>query len=102
MAKRCLAHSFDHLNTSCLVLVRLAHDQRFVGAVLFLLVLVLFVFIRISERVLPMIAKGLQSILVESSSGMCEVMLLLLGREPGGFYPFFRFGHNRPCITALP
>jgi hypothetical protein len=30
-----------------------------------------------------------------------EVMLLLLGRKPGGFYPFFRFGHNRPCITAL-
>src|SRR6516165_533515 len=35
-----------------------------------------------------MIARGLQSILVESSSGMCEVMLLLLGREPGDFIPF--------------
>jgi hypothetical protein len=87
MAKRCLAHSFDHLNTSCLVLVRLAHDQRFVGAVLFLLVLVLFVFIRISERVLPMIAKGLQSILVESSSGMCEVMLSS-DVSLGDFIPF--------------
>jgi hypothetical protein len=29
-----------------LVFVRLAHDRRFVGAVLFLFVLVLFVFIR--------------------------------------------------------
>jgi len=48
-----------------------------------------------------MIAKGLQSILVESSSGMCEVMLLLLECEPGEFYPFFELGHNRPCITAL-
>src|SRR6516165_4183139 len=49
-APACLAHSFDHLHASCLVLVRLAHDRRFVGAVLFLLVLVLvfFVFIRIS------------------------------------------------------
>src|SRR5258706_4029981 len=33
-----------------LVFVRLAHDRRFVGAVLFLFVLVLFVFIRISGR----------------------------------------------------
>jgi hypothetical protein len=33
--------------------------------------------------VLPMITKGLQSInLVESSSGMCGVMLLLLGCGP--------------------
>ena len=34
--------SLDHLKASCLVLVRLAHNRRFVGAVL-----VLFVFIRI-------------------------------------------------------
>src|SRR5467141_3285893 len=33
-----------------LVFVRLAHDRRFVGAVLFLFVLVLFVLIRISGR----------------------------------------------------
>src|SRR6266478_2141768 len=33
-----------------LVFVRLAHDRRFVGGVLFLFVLVLFVFIRISGR----------------------------------------------------
>src|ERR1700738_2570290 len=33
-----------------LVFVRLAHDRRFVGAVLFLFVLVRFVFIRISGR----------------------------------------------------
>ena len=67
-----------------LVFVRLAHDRRLVAAVLFVLflfVLVLFVFIRISGRlVLPMITKGLLSInLVKNSSGMCGVMLLLLG-----------------------
>src|SRR6516164_4872848 len=39
-----------YLKASCLVFVRLAHDRRFVGAVFFLLVLVLFVFIRISGR----------------------------------------------------
>src|SRR5260370_4823408 len=45
-----------------LVFVRLAHDRRFVGVVLFFLI-VLFVFIRISGGiVLPMITKGLQSI----------------------------------------
>jgi hypothetical protein len=31
---------------------------------------------------LPVITKGLQSNLVENSSGMCGVMLLLLGRGP--------------------
>jgi len=53
-----------------LVFVRLAHDRRFVGVVLFVL-FVLFVFIRNSGgTVLPMITKGLQSInLVENSSG---------------------------------
>src|SRR6516165_4803723 len=49
-APACPAHSFDHLKASCLVFVRLAHDRRFVGAVLFLFVFVLFVFIRISGR----------------------------------------------------
>jgi hypothetical protein len=39
--------------------------------------------------VLPMITKGLRSInLVENSSGMCGLMLLLLGCGPRGFYPF--------------
>src|SRR5216683_1605250 len=38
------------LKHHALVVVRLAHDRRFVGAVLFLFVLVLFVFIRISGR----------------------------------------------------
>src|SRR6478672_12600346 len=38
------------LKASALVFVRLAHDRRFVGAVLFLFVLVLFVLIRISWR----------------------------------------------------
>src|SRR6516164_6157181 len=49
-APACLAYSFDHLKASCLVFVRLAHDRRFVGAVLLLVVLVVFVFIRISGR----------------------------------------------------
>jgi len=35
---------------SCLVFVRLAHDRRFVGAVLLFVLFVLFVFIRISGR----------------------------------------------------
>src|SRR5215470_15555356 len=43
------AHSITS-RASCLVLVRLAHDRRFVGAILFLLVFVLFLFIRISGR----------------------------------------------------
>ena len=67
---------------NALVFVRLAHDRRFVGA---------FLFVLSSSSsssssslgsrggiVLPMITKGLQSInLVENSSGMCGVMLLL-------------------------
>jgi hypothetical protein len=68
-----------------LVFVRLAHDRRFVGAVLFLFILfVLVVFIRMSRGgiVLPMITKGLQSInLVENSSGKRGVMVLLLPRQ---------------------
>ncbi len=68
-----------------LVFVRLAHDRRFVGAVVFV-----FVFFLLSSSsgsrggiVLPMIMKRLQSInLVENSSGMCGVMLLLLGFGP--------------------
>jgi hypothetical protein len=47
--------------------------------------------------VLPMIAKGLPSIPVKSSSGMYGAMLLLLGCEPKRFYPIFlRWGDNRP------
>src|SRR6516164_4530915 len=42
-----LAHSSI---TSCLIFVRLAHDRRFVGVVLFLFVLIFVVFIRISGR----------------------------------------------------
>jgi hypothetical protein len=63
-------------------LVRLAHDRRFVGVVLVLFVL--FVFIRIRGcTVLPMITKGPQWInLVENSSRMCCFMLLLLGCGP--------------------
>ena len=75
-----------------LVFVRLAHDRRLVAAVLFVLflfVLVLFVFIRISGR--HRVAhdhERLQSInLVENSSGMCGVMLLLLGCGELGFGP---------------
>src|SRR5215475_12369540 len=48
IAAACLA--CDHPKTSGLVFVRLAHDRRFVGAVLFLFVLVFFVFIRIAGR----------------------------------------------------
>jgi hypothetical protein len=73
---------------SCLVFVRLAHDRRFVGAVL-LFVLVLFVFIRISGR--HRVAHDREGTPVdpgESSSGMCVVMLLLLECDAGGFYPF--------------
>ena len=74
-----------------LVFVRLAHDWRFVGAVLFVFFLVLFVFIRISGR--RRVAHdheelGLQPIkLVGNSSGMCWVMLLLLGCGPWGIVP---------------
>ena len=70
-----------------LVLVRLAHDRRIVGAVVFfVLVLFVLIIIRISGGiVLPTITKGLQSILVESASGRCEVMFLLLGCYPRGF-----------------
>ena len=56
--------------------------------------------------VLPMIAKGLPSIPVKSSSGMYGAMLLLLGCEPKRFHPIFlRWGNNRPlhnraCRTA--
>jgi hypothetical protein len=64
-----------------LVFVRLTHDRRFV--VLFVIVVVLVVFIRVSgDIVLPMITKGLQSIdLAENSSAMRGVMLLLPPRQ---------------------
>jgi hypothetical protein len=56
-----------------LVFVRLAHDRRFVGEVLFLFVLSSSSGSR-GGIVLPMIKKGRQSInLVENSSGMCVV-----------------------------
>jgi hypothetical protein len=61
-----------------LVFVWLAHDRQFVGAILVLLVV--FVLVRmISGRRLTIITKGFQSIkLVENSTGMRGVMLLLL------------------------
>jgi hypothetical protein len=51
--------------------------------------------------VLPMITKGLQSInLEETSSGMCGVMLLLLGCGPLGILPLLlRF---RMRVSAAP
>src|ERR1700704_2678566 len=47
-----------------------------------------------------MITKGLQSInLVENSSGICGVMLLLLGCGPWGILPF-RFGFRMRVTVA--
>jgi hypothetical protein len=50
-----------------------------------------------------MITKGRQSInLVENSSGMCGVMLLLLGCALWGFYPGFTDRQDRwppSCLT---
>jgi hypothetical protein len=86
------------LNASCLVLVRLAHDWRFVGAVVVLFVLVLF--IRISGRhCVAHDREGLQSILVETSSGMCGVMLLLLGYEPWGIFSIKGHDGRWPAST---
>jgi len=59
-----------------LVFVRLAHDQRFVGAVL-LFVLVLFVFIRISGR--HRVAHDHEGTPVGQPLGDVWVMSLLLG-----------------------
>jgi hypothetical protein len=62
-----------------LVFVQLAHDRRFVGAVLF--VLVRFVFNRISEgHCVAMITKGLLSINLVDSAGVdpCGILPLLL------------------------
>jgi hypothetical protein len=74
---------------SALVFVRLARDRLFAGAVLFLFVFVLFVFIRISGRY--RVAHDHHGTpvdhLVENSSGMCGVMLLLLGCDPRRFTP---------------
>ena len=69
------------MGNHALYFVGLAHDRRFVGAVLFLfVVVVLLFFFRISGR--HRVAhdhEGLLSInLVENSSGMRGVMLLLL------------------------
>ena len=101
MSQRCQQRKsplFDHLvangrawlrwfiRAAPLVFVRLAHDRRFVGAFLFLFVLFFLFFFSSSSFssgsrggiVLPMITKGLLSInLVENSSRMCGVMLLL-------------------------
>src|ERR1700730_5536196 len=57
--------------------------------------------------VLPMITKGLQPInLVEDSSGMCGVMLLLLGCGPWGILPLLlRFPHEgsrRTVFRGMP
>jgi cbb3-type cytochrome oxidase subunit 3 len=67
-----------------LVFVRLAHDRRFVGTVVFLFFFVLVVFIRISGR--HRVAQDHEGTPVddqlENSSGMCGVMLLLLACGP--------------------
>src|SRR5207247_3181123 len=73
-----------------LVFVRLAHDRRLVAAVLFVLSSSSSSSSLGSRGgiVLPMITKGLLSInLVKNSSGMCGVMLLLLGCGELGFGP---------------
>ena len=67
-----------------LVFVRLAHDRRFVGAVLFLFVLVRFVFIGISGR--HCVAHDHEGTPVDQPGGKflgdVSVMLLLLGCGP--------------------
>jgi hypothetical protein len=48
-----------------------------------------------------MITKGLQSIsLVENSSGMCGVILLLLDVDPRGFYPPLLLSFGNEILTA--
>jgi hypothetical protein len=77
----CVGPKGDIYWRAVLVFVWLADDRRFLGAVLFfvLVVFVLVLFIRISGGImLSMIVKALQSILVEASAAMCGVMLLLL------------------------
>jgi hypothetical protein len=84
------------LEASCLLFVRLAHDRRFVGAVLLfvvcLFVLVLFVFIRISGR--HRVARDHEGTPVDQPSG--KVLGDVWGHvvpPRGGFSP----GVHRPA-----
>jgi hypothetical protein len=78
------------LQASCLPVVRLAHE-RFVGAVLFIVSLLVLLFIGISGR--HRVAHDHERTPVDqpggNPSGMCKAMLLLLGCALGRFYPFF-------------
>ena len=84
-----------------LVIVRLAHDRRFVGGVvLFVVIVFVFIFIRISGR--HRVAHDHEGISVdqlgEEFLGMYCFMLLLLGCGPRYFTFLLRFS----MITAAP